>query len=215
MRNILGSLAAVFIFALTVPAHAGYYSVLDNGEILQSGHYKLLGDAQVLTRNGGLNLGAGFELGFSEDFGAKASVGFGKTDFFGAAFVKWMPIPDIENQPAVGANVGIVYGKDNDFSDMTIMVQPMMSKKVTIEQTVFTPYVSLPVGIRIRDTDKYYVDDDTKMTFQLVLGSQLQVPAWKNLQFIGEIGLDLDNAPGYIAAGAVMYFDNEGGFSLQ
>jgi hypothetical protein len=91
----------------------------------------------------------------------------------------------------------------------------LVSKRLTIEQTTFTPYVSLPVGMRVRDSNRAYVDDDPKMTFKLVLGSQLQVEAWRNLQFIAEVGLDLDEAPGYLSVGAIMYFDGEEGFSLQ
>jgi len=212
MRNIMALSLALF---LTLPAHAAYYGVLDSGEVLQSGKYKFTGDAQALTENGGLNLGASFDMGFQEEFGLRGLVGFGKTDFYAGGLFKWMPIPDLDNQPAMGFNVGILYGKDGDVSDMTVRFEPLMSKRLTIEQTTFTPYVSLPVGVRVRDTNNPYINDDTKMTFQLVLGSQLQVEAWKNLQFIGEVGIDLDEAPGYLSIGAILYFDGENGFSLN
>lgn len=215
MRNITLTLTSVFALLCGMQAHAGYYTVLDNGEVLKEGHYKLIGDAQILTKDGGLNVGAMFEMGFQEEFGLKALVGFGKTDFFAGGLFKWMPIPDMDSQPAIGGNIGILYGNESNYSDMTIRVEPLVSKKLTIEETVVTPYVSLPVGIRIRDTSDYYVNDDTKMTFGLVIGSQLQVPRWKNLQFIAEVGLDLDQSPGYLSVGALMYFDSENGFSLE
>lgn len=215
MRNSTLTLVTLFALMCGMQAHAGYYTVLDNGEVLKSGHYKLTGDAQILTKDGGLNVGAMFDMGFQEEFGLKALLGFGKTDFFAGGMLKWMPIPDLEGQPAIGGNIGIIYANEADYSDMTIRLEPLVSKRLVIDDTVVTPYVSLPVGIRIRDTSDYYVNDDTKMTFQLVIGSQLQVPRWKNLQFIAEVGLDLDQSPGYLSLGALMYFDSENGFSLE
>ncbi len=211
MRSIIFGL----MFAFSAPAFAGYYSVLDTGEVLQAGHYKVTGDAQILTKNGGLNAGATFDMGFQEEFGLRALVGFGSTDVFAGGLFKWMPVPDIENQPAIGFNAGILYGKDGDTSDMTVRFEPLVSKKLHIEQTTLTPYASLPIGIRTRNSSNYYVEDGTKMTFQMVVGSQLQVEQWKNLQFMAEIGLDLDKAPSYISFAGVFYFDSENGFSLQ
>lgn len=216
MRHAFFVLVSVLSFAIfSAPASAGYYSVLDNGEVLESGRYKAIGDAQVLTEDGGLNLGGSFEMGFDEEFGLKGLLGFGDTDFFAGALFKWMPIPDIENQPAIGFNTGILWGKDEDVNDMTIRWEPIISKRLAIEQTIFTPYLSLPVGVRFRDSSDRNVDEDTKMTFQMVVGSQLQLEMWKNLQFIGEIGFDLDQAPGYLSVGAIMYFDGENGFTLE
>ena len=57
-------------------------------------------------------------------------------------------------------------------------------------------------------------DDDTKMAWQIVVGSQLQVERWKTLQFIAEVGVELDNAPSHVSLGAVVYFDEEG-FAIE
>ncbi len=207
LRRILMS-SAVLVFSS--PAFAAYYGLLDNGEIMGQGKYKLTGDAQVLTENGGLNVGGTFDMGMSDEFGMRALLGFGKTDFYGGAMVKWMPIPDVDSQPAMGINIGLIYGDDGDVSDLTFRFEPMLSKKIAVEATTFTPYAAVPVGMRMRNADNAAVDDDTKATFQLVVGSQLQIEKWKTLQFMAEFGIDLDNAPGYVAAAAVFYFDQEG-----
>ena len=206
--------SAVFLVCSSTPAFA-YYALLDNGEVMKPGHYKLTGDLQALTDDGGLNAGGRIDAGLDEEFGVRGVVGFGEIDYFFGALFKWMPVPDIESQPAMGANMGILYGKDGDVSDLTFRIEPMLSKRITIDQTFITPYVALPVGLRIRKVDNPRVNDDTKGTFQLVFGGQLQVEQWKNLQFLAEIGLDLDQAPGYISAGAIFYFDSENGFSLE
>jgi hypothetical protein len=210
-RRILISIA---LLAFTTPAYAAYYGLLDNGEVLPQGRYKLTGDAQVLTDNGGLNVGGTFDMGMNDEFGLRALLGFGKIDFYAGAMVKWMPIPDVDRQPAMGMNIGLVYGNDGDYSDLSFRFEPMLSKKITIESTVLTPYAAVPVSMRMRNADNDRIDDDTKATFQLVVGSQLQIEQWKNLQFMAEIGIDLDNAPGYIAGAAVFYFDQDG-FSLN
>lgn len=212
MRHILISLLTLL---LSSPAWAAYYGVLDNGEVLESGKYKLTPDLQALTKNGGMNLGVSADMGFQEDFGLRALVGFGKTDVYGGAMVKWMPIPDLENQPAIGINVGIIYGKDEDLRDLSFRFEPLISKRITVDQTVITPYAALPVSVRVRNSDDPLIEEETKMAFQLVIGSQLQIEAYKNLQFIGEIGLDLEQAPGYVSLGAIFYFDRENGFSLN
>ena len=195
---------------------AGYYDVLDNGEILPKGTYKLLGDAQLLTDSGGLNVSAAFDTGIDEEFGARGLVGFGRTDYFFGGLLKWMPIPDIEGgQPAVGFNLGLLYGHWNDDSDLTIRWEPLVSKKFKIETAVVTPYASIPVGVRIRNSNSNYNTSGTDVTWQLAVGSQLRVERWKNLQFMGEVGMDLGNALSYISLAAVWYFDFEHGFELK
>ena len=42
------------------------------------------------------------------------------------------------------------------------------------------------------------------------MGTQLELPNWNNLQFMTELGFDLDNAYSYLSFAAVVYFDEEG-----
>lgn len=212
--KFLSIISLIFVTALSSQAWA-YYALLDNGEVLAPGKYKATGDVQILTEDGGLNAGGRFDIGFQEEFGARALAGFGETDFFFGGLFKWMPVPDIDSQPAIGGNIGILYAKDGDVSDMTFRFEPMLSKKISVEGAMVTPYAALPVGIRLRNSDNPYIDEDTRMTFQLVAGMQLQLEQWKNMQFMGEIGLDLDNAPAYLALAGVFYFDSENGFSAE
>jgi hypothetical protein len=190
-----------------------YYDVLDTGEMLPKGTYKLTGDAQLLTETGGLNVGASIDTSFRDEYGARALVGFGRTDYFMGALFKWAPIPDIDNQPAIGFNLGLLYAHWNGNADLTVRFEPIISKKFTIERSVVTPYASVPLGLRMRTTNANTNTSD--LTAQLVLGSQLQVEKWKNLQFIGEIGLDLGNALSSISLAAIWYFDVENGFQLK
>ena len=159
MRHIFVVLALVF----STPAFAAYYGVLDNGEILDPGKFKLTGDVQALTKNGGMNLGVTADLGLHEDYGLRALLGTGKTDFYAGGMFKWMPIPDIENQPAMGVNIGIIYGKDTHMTDLTFRAEPMLSKKIVLESATFTPYAALPVNVRVRNTDDPDIKEQTTM----------------------------------------------------
>src|SRR5688572_21060473 len=102
---MMNKLAALLLSAslLAPMAHADY-AVLDNGEIMKKGSFKLTGSAQALTENAGINLSGRGDMGINEDFGVRALLGFGKTDLYAGGLVKWLPIPDTDNQPAIGGN---------------------------------------------------------------------------------------------------------------
>lgn len=196
------------------------YSVVDNGEVLKSGNYKVSGGTQFLTEGAGINLGFKGDMGLDHDKGLRAHAGFGRTDFSFGGFFKWMPMQDsgagsagkadAEVQPNLGGNAGILYLKDGEVSDMIIRVEPMVSKVVKIEEAIFTPYAVFPVGMRIRKSDDPAINEDTVIPIQMVVGTQLQIPQFDLLQFIAEIGIDLNKSPGYLFAGVVYYLDSSG-----
>jgi len=210
-RIFLAALACVS-FTLASPAHA-YLDVLDTGEITKPGTFKLTGDLQLLTDIGGANVGGIFDMGFQDEFGVRTLFGTGRTNFYVGGLFKWMPIPDIEGQPAIGFNAGLIYGSMDHNRDLTFRFEPLLSKKFTTDSVLFTPYISLPVGLRSRDSRDLGNSND--LTWQLVTGTQMQVEKWKRLQFVGEIGLDLGQAPSYISVAAVFYYDHENKFNLE
>ena len=212
-RTIRFALRSLLLISFFSSPCWAYYEVLDTGEILPKGSYKLTGDAQLLTDPGGVNVGAIIDAGFQDEFGARALVGFGRTDYFVGAMFKWIPIPDVDGQPAVGFNLGLIYAKWNDANDLTFRFDPLISKKFNLDNTVLTPYASIPLGVRMRNSSTQ--DTASHVTAQLALGSQLQVERWKNLQFMAEVGLDLSHAYSYVTAAAVWYFDEEHGFQLK
>lgn len=190
------------------------YSVMDNGEVLKPGHFKATGNTQVMTENAGVNVGGRVDMGLTDDYGVRGLLGAGKSGVFLGGLFKWMPIPDTETQPAIGGNIGLLYLKDDDISDLIFRLEPLVSKRLPVENVVFTPYASVPVGLRMRKSDGDD-DGDKDLTLQLVLGTQLQIPTWQKLQFIAEVGIDLDKAPGYLNVGAIFYWDSETGMVLE
>lgn len=211
MKNIL-KFCVMTLGLLSTPSWA-YMDVLDTGEIMKPGNYKLTGNMQALTTSGGLNLGLTFDAGFQEEFGVRILGGLGRTDFYTGALFKWMPIPDVDDQPAIGFNVGLLYAKWNDNRDLTFRFEPLISKKFVLENLVLTPYGSLPLGLRTRNSEVN--DTGSAVSWQLVLGSQFQIEKWKNLQFMAEIGLELEHAISHIGVAAVFYFDPEVGMQIK
>lgn len=209
MRFIL-ALATLVTF--TSPAY-GYYAILDNAEVLPEGHYKLTGDLQAITDAGGLNAAARIDAGFQDEFGVRGLVGFGVTDFFLGGFFKWVPIPDVSGQPAIGMNAGVLFATDDGDRDLTFRLEPLVSKHFKASKAVWTPYGSLPLGFRTRNSARRGNSSD--VTFQVVAGTQLQVERWQNLQFMAEIGVDLHQALSHVSIAAVLYFDEENGIKLK
>lgn len=201
------SLLLPFLLLISAPAFA-YYDVLDTGEILAKGNYKLTAGTQFLTDHGGANVDAMFDMGFNEEFGVRALMGFGETDIFAGGMFKWVPVPDIENQPAIGFNLGLIYAKDGETRDLSFRLEPLVSKNFKLEATVWTPYASLPVSLRARD--QLDGPNRTDLAWQLVAGTQLQVEKWKKLQFMAEVGVDLDKALSHFSIAALLYFDEYG-----
>lgn len=209
LKRLTLLLAGVF---LSTPALA-YYSVMDNGEIMEARHYKLTPELQFITDVGGINTSVRFDTGLTDDTGLRAMVGFGRTDFFAGALFKWMPVPDFDKQPAIGANFGVLYGRENNGSDLTFRLEPLVSKRFLVHFGHLTPYASLPLGLRIHNGDRYDTTN-TDITSQIVVGTQVELDGWDTLQFMTELGADLASAYSHISLAAVLYFDEEHGFLL-
>lgn len=197
--------------ALTLTqAASADYMVLDTGEIMPSGNYKFTATGQALTENAGLNLSARADMGVNENIGIRGIFGFGKMDMYGGAMVKWTPMKDDgKNAPSIGANAGLIYVSDGDYTDLVMRAEPFISKKLDVEEVTFIPYAAVPVNMRMRKFDAEGADDKNEVALQLVVGTQLRIPqVVPELQFIGEVGIDLNESPGYISLGVVYYLDS-------
>lgn len=200
------SLLVFIALAFSSPSFA-YYSVMSTGEILPEGKYTLTGEAQFLTDDpSGVNAGARFETGIDEGSGFRGEVGVGTTDLFLGALYKFIPYPDIEGQPAVGLNTGILYANDAGYGEFTLRFEPLVSKKFEMTFGHLIPYGSVPIGIQHRTKGS----DRNDVAIQIVGGVEMAFNELKGLRFMPEVGIDIDNAPTYISIGAIFDFDEEG-----
>ena len=215
MAKILGGGSAWLALALLAlglsaqSASAGFYSTMDTGKLLAPGHYKLGAETQFITEgDDGVNLGARIDGGIDDEWGWRGLVGFGTTDVFLGAFAKWVPIPDVDNQPAVGALIGVVYANYGDISELTLRVHPFVSKAFEVSFGDLTPYASLPLGLRT-------ADGETDLTSQIVFGTEFRPGGLEKINFLAEIGFDIDNAFPYFSIGATLEFDEDNGIEFK
>lgn len=191
------------------PQSWAFYSTMDTGEVLEQGKYQIGAETQFITNNdSGANLIGRFDGGISEEAGFRGEVGFGTTDLHLGGFFKWVPIPDYQDQPAIGITSGLVFAEYSGHSELSVRFHPIVSKGFTTEFGKITPYGSIPFGLRS-------YDNDTDVPVQLTGGSELhfnEIPLWR---FKAEVGFDLNDAFTYISLGASLDFDAENGIRFN
>lgn len=191
MRFIL-----VTVWILCAPLMAqGYQSFLSTGEILQKEDFQLLGYIEsVFDEFDGINANLRFAKAFDEEFQGELEVGMGEFDVYLGAFVKWVPIPDYESQPAIGVRAGLSYIKVDDFNETNISLAPFVSKAFETQVGKVVPFAALPFGIG-NNSGIPNQDDDTFFMSKLSLGAEWSSKEWeKDIRIIGELGVELSDS---------------------
>ncbi len=193
-----------FALILKPVAASAYFSTFDTNNTLDSGQYKLGLEGQYIfnTLQGG-NLVAHYAMGLGDGQELKFLVGSGITNLQLGGFYKFVPIPDTDNQPAVGGFVGVIYSSINGQSLMNFRFHPMISKnfKFNDDHSTITPYASIPIGISVGN-------GSTLVPVQLALGAEWLPPFMENMRIITEIGFNITNAFSYFSAGLSVPFES-------
>ena len=200
----LGLLVALF----TTQSASAFFSVMDTGDILDKGQYRAIFEPQfVFTKSTGANIGARLDSYLTDSTNVRGVICFGSSiDFYTGAFLKWSPIPDVDKQPAIAGEFGIVYARYGGEPEVSLRFSPIVSKKFETSAGYFTPYGSIPLALETRKGKAIG-------TAHIAGGTQYQTLNWRHVQFMGELGLDLKDSYSYITLGVLMYFDEEKGFS--
>lgn len=160
-------------------------TVNETAELLPENYYKLgLAPQLIISDGGGFNMGAFADVHVTQDIDGRISLGGGETDFWTQVSAKWVPFPDVDKQPAMGARAAIIYSRDESLNAVGFQIAPIISKKADTQYGNMIPYVSLPVTW-FSTKQKSYV------TSQFTLGAE-----WFPLEdkHIGaEFNLNLDN----------------------
>ena len=177
-----------------------YYVHHTTGDLVKPMDFTFTAIAQQVTDpSSGLNVIGLIDSGFSEDTNIRGLIGIGDKDFQIGGFYKWVPIPDYDNQPAMGVLTGFSYMSESDTNELNVRLQPFISKKFDSNLGEFNSYLALPLGLR-----KY--DGGSDVPVQLTIGSELNSGHFDNIIFTGEIGLNLRNSYTYFSLGAVFSF---------
>ncbi len=179
-----------------------YNSIINTGSITEKGSYKLGSELQILTDEpSGGNILLFIDLPTnSQSLDYRFKFGTGATDInFGFA-AKWIPVPDLQNQPALGAILDVDWISDNDFDFLTFRVAPLISKSFKWEYGAMIPYAAIPLGGRqiLSST----TGDKFDFFAQLSFGVELDFEAYENLTFFGEAGFDIEESITYFSIAA-------------
>ncbi len=204
--NIL-ILSLTLLFSQNVFA---YGSTIMNGEILTENNYNINTDLQYLTETeeNGVIFNGRFDMPFTEEINLRAVAGFGEVDIHAGGYIKWMPIPDFDQQPAMGVLAGLHYADLGKFNEFSIRVHPYISKSLTFDVGSLSPFIALPMALTL-------VDGETNIPVQLQLGTEVKIRQLKHIAFIAELGIDVDDSFTYFSLGMSFHFDSEQGMVFK
>lgn len=187
-----------------------YYPTMDTGDLLKKGQYRASLEPTVVFNDlDGFNSIARIDLPANESGNIRALLGAGAVGFQTGAFYKWVPIPDFEDQPAIGILGGLVFARDEGINYLNFRFHPLVSKRFeTATSGVFTPFAALPFGVTLADAR-------TTTPLQLTFGSEWRPSGLTNVSFIGEFALNLHESYNHIALGVRVLWDDENGFKIQ
>lgn len=194
---------ALAALALSSPANA-YFATLDTGEVLSKGQFQAMASPQfIFNRYDGANFSGRLDFGITEGVSARGILGFGKVDFQVGGMVKWVPFPDVDSQPAIGGEAGVIVARVGSLTQTSFRFHPLVSKRLETEIGDVTPYGSLPIGVTIQTGSV----EETFTPVQLVGGAELRPLEMKNWSFFGELGLNISRSFGYLSAAVAYRFD--------
>jgi len=179
----------------------GYLTVLESGEPLTKSEMHIGFAPQFMSgdrtgSNGVLNLRTGLAEG--QDFSAQ--LGGGDIHFWTTLSTRWIPIPDYDDQPAIGLRFDVTIAKIGSENSGAIRVAPFTSKRFRSDVGHIEPYIYLPIGLSI-------LGGTYDNLSSLVVGSQLMIEDLQPVFFYGETAFNMKNSVSYFTIGIFATFD--------
>ena len=193
------ALITITLALLTQPAFA-FFSLMDTGELKREGDYRILGEGQILfDKPEGFNLNSRFSTGLTDDSEMQFEAGVGVIDYYLGAFWKWVPIPDTDDQPAVGVRAGLTFADVSNSSTYGLNVTPMISKAFETDMGNITPFGGVLLGLQKNVNTSFF-------SMQISLGvewspNEWDYPGLKDFNFLIEYGIEVDDAFDYLSFG--------------
>ena len=212
-KNITNYLKVGFVFLtafiLSRPLFA-FQTIGETAELLPEGYYKLGVSPQlIVSEGGGFNIGAFYDMYLVDGINGRVELGGGKTDFWTTASVKWVPIPDIERQPAAGLRTAVTIARHDDINFYNIQIAPIVSKKADTRYGEMVPYLALPITFVNANKDLNATSKSRTET-QFAIGAE-----WfqdKEMNYGAEFNLNLNNSFSSVSAFISFPFDGSIGY---
>lgn len=190
---------------LSATSHA-YLSIAESGELPPQGKFQFGIEPQLLTNHGGgANVNVFVDTAFNDATSARFTMGAGSVDFNAFASVKWMPFPDVDQQPAMGLRLGAGLARDESENLLHFQVAPLVSKKFNTEYGLAVPYLAVPFTFLNTKNENTTVS-------HLAVGSEFHHPDLNQMTLGAELGIELNKTYSYISIFATFPFDSSKGF---
>ena len=174
-----------------------YLGTIDSGVLVPVNQYRLILEPQLSP----YNLAAHFDAGISDSSQLRISLGAGESATHLDFSVKYIPYPDVDNQPAIGYKIGTLFASEKgNTSSLAFRFTPIISKTYEIDKNHLTPYLALPLGVSIQKST-------SKTPSHFVLGAEFSPPSTPDMQFGAEIGANLRDSFSYVSAFISFYFE--------
>lgn len=188
------------LFLATLPAKA-YLTILESGEPVGVNEYHL-GFAPQFVSGEASGTNAVFVLrkGLDEGRDFSVQVGSGAVDLWTTLATRWIPIPDVDNQPAIGLRFDVTLVRETNASGGSFRVAPFISKRYRTDVADLEPYAYVPLGFSVSE-GKY---DNMS---NLVIGSQFRLEDLRPVYFYGETAFNMRNSVSYFTIGVFSTFE--------
>lgn len=188
---------------------ANYLSIGESGEVINPGSYRVGGSLQSLSAGtGGLNVGGFLDAGWRDDLSSRFLFGVGSVEYQMGATLKYIPFPDVGNQPALGIRSAFWLSRFDDTSVVTLQFAPMASKKITVPKGNLTSYVAVPINV-------ISIKNHNEVGTQFTVGAEYNHPEIPNVHFAAELQLNLNKSDSGLGFFASIPFDNNSGFKRR
>jgi len=205
--KLIALLLSIFLSTVLVSSSAfAYLTISESAEIPAATNYQLGFEPQFFSnKGGGTNATAFFDAPFSDSTSGRLWLGAGIIDFNVGASVKFVPFPDVDNQPGIGFRVGGFFARKSSENFLTLQLAPIFSKKVNTENGLFIPYAA--IGINVTNTK-----DRNFTGTQAIFGTEYKHPDIQKMFFGLEAGVNLnDDAYSYFSGSVTFPFDSNKG----
>lgn len=184
---------------------SAYLTIGESAELPPANFYQIGFEPQFFTNaGGGTNVSGFFDAPFTDASSGRLWLGAGIIDFNVGATYKYVPFPDVDNQPGIGFRAGGFFSRKSSENFLTLQLAPIFSKKVNTENGLFIPYTA--VSVNVTNTKERNFTGT-----QFVLGSEYKTPEIPHMHFGLEAGFELNDSYSYISGTVTFPFDSSKG----